>query len=48
MDFKVAIKWDYKGDLREYFNWFSWLLRGPDKSGGLKVVWYDSNIVRGG
>ena len=19
MDFKVAIKWDYKGDLREYF-----------------------------
>ena len=27
---------------------FSWLLRGVDKSDGLRMGWYDSNIVRGG
>ena len=27
---------------------FSWLLRGLDKSDGLRMGWYDSSIVRGG
>ena len=48
VDYKMDIKRVHRGFTMEYFNWFSWLLRGPDKSGGLKVVWYDSNIARGG
>ena len=27
---------------------FSWLLRGLDKSDGLRMGWYDSSMVRGG
>ena len=27
---------------------FSWLLRGLDKSDGLRMGWFDSSIVRGG
>ena len=27
---------------------FPWLLRGLDKSDGLRMGWYDSSIVRGG
>ena len=36
------------GVTMEYFNWFSWLLRGQDKSDGLRVGWCDSSKVRGG
>ena len=27
---------------------FPWLLRGLDKSDGLRMGWYDSSVVRGG
>ena len=45
----MDIKRDYRGDIREYFEYLlSWLLRALDKLDGLRMGWYDSSIVRGG
>ena len=42
VDYKMDIKRVHRGVTMDYFNW------GLDKSDGLKVGLYDSNIVRGG
>ena len=42
VDYKMDIRRVHRGVKMEYFNW------GLDKSDGLKVGLYDSNIVRGG
>ena len=41
VDYKMDIKRVHRGVTMEYFNWFSWLLRGVDKSDGLRMGWYD-------
>ena len=39
VDFKVGIKMDYRGVIREYFREFS---------DGLRKSWYKSGMVKGG
>ena len=41
VDYKMDIKRVHRGVPMEYFKWFSWLLRGVDKSDGLRMGWYD-------
>ena len=48
VDYKVDIKRIHRGVSREYFNWFSWLLRGLGMSDEPSMGWFDLIMVRGG